>query len=163
MHKMLVELSVTANTAGGAAAAAPVQLPAADDPSANPVLLPPRTRADVVQDRPAGGSAEEVAAANPALAAAVPATVGKADVDGAGADALLDAADAAANHAGGSVNTDAAGAAGRDTRSREGGQRDSAAGADVGGGVGGVGGVGEMSDGSGMEIPELAVQEGWTR
>jgi hypothetical protein len=68
-------------------------MPTADDPSANPVLLPPRTRADIVQDRPAGSSAEEVIAANPALAAAVPATVGKADEAGAGADALLEAAD----------------------------------------------------------------------
>lgn len=48
-----------------------------DDPSTNPVLLPPRTRVDIVQDRPAGGTPEEVAAANPALAAAVPETVGK--------------------------------------------------------------------------------------
>lgn len=48
-----------------------------NDPSTNPVLLPPRTRTDIVQDRPAGGTPEEVAAANPALAAAVPETVGK--------------------------------------------------------------------------------------
>lgn len=31
----------------------------------------------MVQDRPAGGTPDEVAAANPALAAAVPETVGK--------------------------------------------------------------------------------------
>jgi hypothetical protein len=128
-------------------------MPAADDPSANPVLLPPRTRTYVVQDRPEGGSAEEVAAANPALAAAVPAAVGKVDEPGAGADALLEAAAAldASGDAGGHSDSNAAVAGG-------------GAGASAGdAGVGaGASGVVDMGDGSGMEIPELAVQEGWT-
>jgi hypothetical protein len=155
-------LSLSVCCAGGqpaAAAAAAVQMPTADDPSANPVLLPPRTRADVVQDRPAGGSAEEVAAANPALAAAVPATVGKADEPGAGADALLEAADLL-EAAGGAT------AGGQGATGNAGGRRQEDAAADEGAGAGagaGVGGAVDMSDGSGMEFPELAVQEGWTR
>jgi hypothetical protein len=54
---------------------------AAADPGRNPILLPPRTRADVLQDRPAGGTAEEVAAANPHLVADHPAMVGYQQVD----------------------------------------------------------------------------------
>lgn len=53
---------------------------AATDPGRNPILLPPRTRADVLQDRPAGGTAEEVAAANPHLVADHPAMVGYQEV-----------------------------------------------------------------------------------
>ncbi|WIA17951.1 hypothetical protein OEZ85_009442 [Tetradesmus obliquus] len=139
------------------------KMPTADDPSANPVLLPPRTRADAVQDRPAGGSAEEVAAANPALAAAVPATVGKTDAPGAGAEALLAAADAA----GDGSNAGARASFGGQHRGSEGAA--AAVGEETGGGAAaagvGAGGLGvgvDMTDGSGMEVLELAVQEGWT-
>lgn len=54
-----------------------VQALTGEDPDRDPARLPPRTRADVVQDRPAGGTPSEVAESNPGLAAAIPATVGQ--------------------------------------------------------------------------------------
>jgi len=114
-----------------------------DDPAFNPVLLPPRTRADVVQDRPAGGTPEEVAAANPGLAAAVPAAVaqsGPTPGDTVGEVTQL--------------NTQA-------QTEGEAPKSGTAGGAAAGPAVAGAGL--HVEDGSGMEVPELAVQAGWSK
>jgi hypothetical protein len=106
------------------------------DPDYNPALLPPPTRADVVQERPAGGTPEEVAAANPGLAAAVPATVGQSGPTPA--DTAAEVAEHNLQGAGTATGT-AAGAAGT-------------------AGEPAVAGAGlSLGDGSGMDVPELAV------
>ena len=79
-----------------------------------------------MQDRPAGGTAEEVAAANPHLVDKIPSMVGH--INDGGSD---------------DVNAAAAAAFG-------------GVGSDVGGAPV------DMVDGSGMEVPELAMQVGWS-
>lgn len=140
--------------------AASLQAASAGDPAHNPVLLPPRTRADVVQDRPAGGSPDEVAAANPSLAAAIPATVGQ---DPAAIEERTgDAAAASGSDAAGALTAHSAAETGGGP-GPEGPEGQAAAGqAGKGADEVRVASLAEMGDGSGMEMPELAVQEGWT-
>lgn len=101
------------------------------------MLLPPRTRADVVQERPAGGQPEEVAAANPGLAAAVPATVGK----------------SAANTTTSPTTT---GDEPAKVSSNDGDRKDEGTASGGGGGDAGLTAV-DGGDVSGMDVPELAV------
>lgn len=115
-----------------------------DDPAFNPVLLPPRTRADVVQDRPAGGTPEEVAAANPELAAAVPAAVAQSG------PTLGDTVGEVTKNLNTQVQTG-------DEAVKPGTPGGAAAGPAVAGA-----GL-HVEDGSGMEVPELAVQAGWSK
>lgn len=96
----------------------------------NPVLLPPRSRADVVGERPAGGTPQEVAAANPGLAAAVPAAVGKSGPTPA--DVVTDVEQS---------NVPDAGVPAKASPGAE------------GAGTPGM----SVADGSGMDVPELAV------
>jgi hypothetical protein len=110
----------------------------------------------MVQERPAGGTPEEVAAANPALAAAVPETVGK-DSSESGAttdDAVVDAVESATatGQRTQEVNAPAATTNPAATEPAVGAGGGFAADAS-----GGLGVVGDMSDGSGMEVPELAI------
>lgn len=112
--------------------------PAAQDPAYNPAMLPPRSRTDAVQERPAGGSAAEVAAANPGLASAVPATVGK-----SGPTLANTVAEVTAHN----LPTAAQGSGTTDITSTAAGKEEPA-----------VAGAGmRLADGSGMEVPELAV------
>ncbi|KIZ03921.1 hypothetical protein MNEG_4036 [Monoraphidium neglectum] len=112
---------------GFAAGAGAARADEAQPPSSDPAGSAPSAPGDVhrasllAPERAAGGSAEEVAAANPGLAKALPAATGGAAV-GRGEEA-----------GGGGI-------------ARERGDQ-------------GVPLV--LSDGSGMEVPELAVQAGW--
>lgn len=104
----------------------------------------------MLQERPAGGTPEEVAAANPGLAAAVSATVGQsgptpADTASEVAEHNLQGAEAA-------KPTSASGSASQE------GRTDAAAGAVGAAGWPAVAGAGlRLGDGSGMDVPELAV------
>jgi hypothetical protein len=148
------------------------------DPGFSPVLLPPRSRADVVRDRPAAGTPAEVAAANPGLAAAVPATVGHAERPGRlplDPQQLLEAAHhtrppagaaaADATRAPHSAHQAGPGRIPAERRSDLSGEAAALVAAGAGAGVGTGGGSAGMAlaDGSGMEVPELAVQQGWTQ
>lgn len=128
-----------------------------DDPAMNPILLPPRTRADVVQDRPAGGMPSEVAAANPGLAAAVPETAGQSSGPADTATKVADYIQDTYNIPTSDESKEAIGS----------GPKQGNAGADAGTGTGAGGAAGgqpaeagaglRLGDGSGMEVPELAV------
>jgi hypothetical protein len=113
------------------------------DPAYNPAMLPPRSRTDVVQERPAGGSAAEVAAANPGLAAAVPAAVGQ-----SGPTPADTAAEVRAHNLPTTTTTQGSGTTDNtDTTAAAGGKGEPA-----------VAGAGmRLGDGSDMEVPELAV------
>jgi hypothetical protein len=116
---------------GGSGALGPRPRRGAPRPLTHPLLAASCRRGDVAPgdvhraalapSRGAGGSAEEVAAANPGVAKAVPSSVG---------------------------------------RPHGGGVRDEA-GAGLEAAAGGGGPPLELWDGSGMEVPELAVQRGW--
>lgn len=102
-------------------------------------MLPPRSRTDAEQERPAAGSAAEVAAANPGLAAAVPATVGK-----SGPTLANTVAEVTAHN----LPTAAQGSSATDTSTAPAAGKEEPA----------VAGAGmRLADGSGMEVPELAV------
>ncbi|KAF8062061.1 celZ [Scenedesmus sp. PABB004] len=101
----------------------------------SPGLLPPRTRADVVGERPAGGTPAEVAAANPGLAAAMPAAVGAAGPTIAGASG---SGDGGGGGGGGGSGSGSGGAAAPEPAPAPG-----------------------LGDGSGAEVPELLLQAGW--
>jgi len=126
--------------------------PTDEDPAYNPALLPPRTRADVVQDRPAGGTPEEVAAANPALAAAVPETVGAVSIGEAGGSGK---AHVLANQSASSDTAQPGGVQAGEQRHPDPAQKKGQTG-------GAEAATTSDTDGSGIEMPELAVQQGWT-
>lgn len=120
-----------------------------EDPGYNPVLLPPRTRTDVVQERPAGGTPSEVADANPGLAAAVPATVGQSG------PTPSDTATEVSQH---NLPTDSKGDSSTGmAKGAEGGVGGSAVLGAGGPAVAGAGLRGGLGDGAGMEVPELAI------
>jgi hypothetical protein len=124
-----------------------------EDPGYNPVLLPARTRADVVQERPAGGTPSEVADANPGLAAAVPATVGQSG------PTPCDTATEVVQHnmPAPTDSKDDAGTGSGIAKGAEGGVGGAAVLGAAGPAMAGAGLRAGLGDGSGMEVPELAV------
>jgi hypothetical protein len=103
-----------------------------------------------MQERPAGGTPEEVAAANPGLAAAVPAIVGQSGP--IPADTATEVAEHNLQGAETAKSTLDSGSASEE------GRPDAAAGAVGVPGEPAVAGAGlRLGDGSGMDVPELAV------
>eukprot|EP00877_Chromochloris_zofingiensis_P004562 jgi/Chrzof1/14106/Cz08g25100.t1 len=112
------------------------------------------SRVNMVQDRPAGGTPDEVAQANPLLDLAI--KTAAADDDDVMAD-VADKGDSALLERGGLVDSQQRHQHDADSSSsgtdREGGVSGYGRPAHVGGQAGGV----ALADGSGMDVPELAV------